>query len=50
MSICDEINNMPSCPNDLKILLVQVKREIKELANSTNAKLLCHDRKNSRIM
>ena len=47
---CVEGYNLPSTPNNIKILLEQIKREIKELATSTEAKLLCHDRKNSRTM
>lgn len=45
MNICEEINELPSCPNDLKILLQQTKKEVKELAKSTNATLLIHDGK-----
>lgn len=48
-NLCGD-GGVPSSPNDIKILLKQIKREIKELANSTQAKLLCHDRKNSRVM
>lgn len=44
MSICENECNLVSFPNDIKILLTQVKREIKELATTTEAKLLCHDR------
>lgn len=47
---CVEGYTLPSSPNDLKVLLMQVKKEIKELATSTEAKLLCHDRKNSRAL
>lgn len=53
MSNCSNIcgdGGMPSSPNDIKILLIQIKREIKELATTTEAKLLCHDRKDSRTM
>lgn len=48
-NLCGD-GGMPSSPNDIKILLTQIKREIRELATSTQAKLLCHDRKNSRTM
>ena len=47
---CVEGCDLPSTPGDLKILMLQVKREIKELANTTEAKLLCHDRKNCRAL
>lgn len=53
MDICNEIEegcNTFSNQNDIKILLKQIKREIRELATTTEAKLLCHDRKNSRTM
>lgn len=42
---CVEGCNTPSSPNEIKILLNQIKREIKELATTTEAKLLCHDGK-----
>jgi len=42
---CVEGCSLPSTPNDIKILLKQIKREIKELATTTEAKLLCHDGK-----
>lgn len=42
---CVEGCNLPSTPNDIKILLKQIKREITELATTTEAKLLCHDGK-----
>lgn len=45
---CVEGCDIPSTPNDIKILLTQIKREIKTLATTTEAKLLRHDRKNSR--
>lgn len=44
-SICEEGCTLPSSPNDIKILLVQVKRDLKELMDTTEAKLLCHDGK-----
>lgn len=53
MSICNEIEegcNALSSPNDIKILLKQIKKEILELATNTETKLLLHDRKNSRAM
>lgn len=34
-------------PNELEILYRQVKRELRDLTVTTEAKLLCHDRKNS---
>lgn len=43
---CVEGCSLPSTPNDLKVLLMQCKRELKELTETTEAKLLCHDRKN----
>lgn len=42
---CVEGCNIPSTENDIKILLMQIKREVEELANSTEAKLLLHDGK-----
>lgn len=42
---CVEGCNPPSTPNDLKILVCQLKREVEELMKTTNAKLLCHDGK-----
>lgn len=52
MSICDNTNecDLVSFPNDIKVLITQIKREIKELATNTEAKLLCHDRKNCRTL
>lgn len=47
---CVEGCDLPSTPNDIKILLKQIKREVAELITNTEAKLLCHDRKNSRAM
>lgn len=43
---CVEGCDIPSTPNDIKILLTQIKREIKTLTTTTEAKLLRHDRKN----
>lgn len=43
---CVEGCDIPSTPNDLKVLLMQCKIELKELTETTEAKLLCHDRKN----
>lgn len=47
---CVEGCQMPSTPSDIKVLLTQIKREIRSLATTTEAKLLCQDRKNSRTM
>ena len=47
---CVEGCNLPSTPNDLKILVCQLKREVEKLMQETNAKLLCHDRKNCGAM
>lgn len=42
------INNcgegLPSSSNELKVLLMQLKREVESLMKTTEAKLLCHDR------
>lgn len=45
MNICEEIGNLPSCPNDLKIVVAQLKRETEKLMKDTNATLLIHDGK-----
>lgn len=53
MSICNEIEegcNLPSSPNDIKILLKQIKTDLKTLMEDTEAKLLLHDRKIGRVM
>lgn len=42
---CVEGCNIPSSPNDIKILLMQIKREVDELVKTTEAKLLLHDGK-----
>lgn len=42
---CEEGCYLPSSPNDIKILLNQIKREVKELATRTESKLLLHDGK-----
>ena len=42
---CVEGCNLPSTPNDIKILLQQIIREVKELSETTEAKLLLHDGK-----
>ena len=42
---CVEGCSLPSTPNDIKILINQLKREVEELMNTTEAKLLCHDGK-----
>lgn len=44
-NICVEGCNLPSTPNDIKILLKQLIRDVKELSETTEAKLLCHDGK-----
>ena len=53
MSICNEIEegcNALSSPNDIKILLKQIKADVKTLMEDTDAKLLLHDRKIGRAM
>lgn len=48
MSLCNEINKECtafSTPNDIKILLKQIKKEVDTLVTSTEAKLLLHDGK-----
>lgn len=47
---CVEGCELPSTPNEIKVLLMQLKKEVKELITKTDAKLLCHDRKNSGAM
>lgn len=47
---CVEGCKIPSTPNDIKVLICQLKREVAELMKTTNATLLCHDRKNSGAM
>lgn len=42
---CVEGCDLPSTPNDLKILVCQLKREVEKLMKETNAKLLVHDGK-----
>lgn len=42
---CVEGCSLPSSPNDLKILLNNIKREVDELVKTTEAKLLYHDGK-----
>lgn len=42
---CVEGCNIPSSPNDLKIMMYKLKKEVDELVKSTEAKLLCHDGK-----
>lgn len=39
------VEDCSSTPNDIKVLLTKIKREIRELATKTEAKLLCHDGK-----
>ena len=48
MSICKEIEegcNLPSSPNDLRILLLKINKQVNELVKNTEAKLLLHDGK-----
>lgn len=48
MSICKEIEegcNLPSSPNDIKVLLKQLITELDSLTKNTEAKLLLHDGK-----
>lgn len=42
---CVEGCTLPSTPNDLKILLKNIKVEVDDLVKSTEAKLLLHDGK-----
>lgn len=42
---CVEDSSLTSTPNDIKILLNQIKREVEKLINDTEAKLLLHDGK-----
>ena len=44
-SICEEGCSLPSSPNDLKILMYKMKKEVDELVKTTEAKLLAHDGK-----
>lgn len=48
-NISEECNAI-SYTNDMNILLKQIKADVKTLMENTEAKLLLHDRKNSRIM
>lgn len=43
-------NNLPSHSNEIEILIRQLKREVKELLKTTEAKLLCQDKKISETM
>lgn len=43
-------SSLPSHDNQIEILIMQLKREIKELMNTTTAKLLCQDKKISETM
>lgn len=47
---CVEGCDLPSTPNGIKILLKQIKEEVQKHLNDTEAKLLLHDRKNSRVL
>lgn len=42
--------NLPSHSNEIEILIRQLKREVKELLNTTQAKLLCQDKKIAETM
>lgn len=42
---CVEGCDLPSTPNDIKIVLKQIKREVDHLVTTTEAKLLLHDGK-----
>ena len=46
---CVEGCSLPSNPNDLKILLKQIKDKLETLENDTEKKLLCHDSKIAEI-
>ena len=46
---CDGIN-LPSHNNEIEVLIRQLKREVKELLQSTQAKLLCQDKKIAETM
>lgn len=45
LNSCVEGCDLPSTPNDMKILLKNIKVDIKKLMTETEAKLLCHDGK-----
>ena len=47
---CVEGCEIPSKPTELEILVRQLKKDVKKLMNDTEAKLLCHDRKDSRAL
>ena len=42
--------NLPSQDNELEVLVRQLKREVKELMKTTQAKLLCQDKKIAETM
>lgn len=42
--------NLPSHNNEIEVLIRQLKREVKELMNTTQAKLLCQDKKIAETM
>lgn len=46
---CDGVN-LPSHDNEIEVLIRQLKREVKELLQSTQAKLLCQDKKIAETM
>lgn len=46
---CDGIN-LPSHNNEIEVLIRQLKREVKELLQTTQAKLLCQDKKIAETM
>lgn len=47
---CIEGCELPSTPNELKILVKQLRREVLAFYKDTTESLLDHDRKNSRAM
>lgn len=44
-NLCEKANNLPSSPNDLKILIIKLSEEVKKLANETESTFLLHDGK-----
>ena len=46
---CDGVN-LPSHNNEIEVLIRQLKREVKELLQTTQAKLLCQDKKIAETM
>lgn len=45
MSLCENIGEDLSSPNDIKILLYKLKTEVDSLMKNTESKLLLHDGK-----